>query len=707
MLTHKTAGTVKLASTLLLAAAVPEAALAGPTDGVVRAGAATIATSGVATTVNQTSDRAVIDWRSFNIAAGESVSFSQPTSQSAILNRVIGTQVSSLQGALTANGQVYLLNPNGVLIGNGATIDAASFVATTANIGNDTFMASPASLNGRYAFDQVTLASGSGTIVNGGTITAADGGLIALVAPAVRNSGTVAARLGKVTLASANIFTLDLFGDDLVRLAISDQIANALTDTSGAPVTAQVNVSGQVRADGGRVALLSVPAAAGIVDSAINLSGVARAHTAAAGKEGQILLLAAGDVKISGNVDATAAGAGLSGGTIEAFGANLRVLAPAHIDASGAGGGGLVAIGGRLTLGGTTSENATADVAVGASLAACGTVSCTDDGTGGTGKGGTVRLYSSNGTTLAGKVDVSSAEGSVAGTVEVLSNLGLTTLGPQSQIFAHTGTGREAGFAVVIGDELSIAPTVSIDMRDFAGTANITAARRLYDNDNPPERAYIRGNDPAQTFLQTTDPVLFHAYNPDAQGPVDPYTSHLPARADPNDGFEAEGYTTPVGTLRPNGGAPTTLGSASSDALVAIPVSFTAPDASNPGGGSSSPPGAPGSPGSAFGQVADANSRVTRTETAGNDEALHPATTETALDSGSLPLVVGGPGVAQIADLGRNAGVSGPAPNVFGVNFHVVAPAGGEVDAPVTDYLCKTPFAHNGCLHPPASAPAH
>ena len=82
-------------------------------------------------------------------------------------------------GMLTANGQVYLVNPNGMLIGNGATIDAASFVATTANIGNDAFMASPASVNGRYAFDQVTTASGSGTIVNGGTITAADGGLIA------------------------------------------------------------------------------------------------------------------------------------------------------------------------------------------------------------------------------------------------------------------------------------------------------------------------------------------------------------------------------------------------------------------------------------------------------------------------------------------------------------------------------------------------
>jgi hypothetical protein len=70
-----------------------------------------------------------------------------------------------------------------------------------------------------------------------------------------------------------------------------------------------------------------------------------------------------------------------------------------------------------------------------------------------------------------------------------------------------------------------------------------------------------------------------------------------------------------------------------------------------------------------------------------------------------LRLVVGGPGVAQIADLGRGGGVLGATPDVFGVNLHVVAPTGNNSDAPVSDYLCKTPFAQNGCAAPSSSAP--
>ena len=736
-----------LVSAALIAAAWMAPVRAAPTDGVVRAGTATIATNGTTTTITQTSDRAVIDWHSFNIATTERVTFAQPTTQSATLNRVTGTQMSSLQGALSANGQIYLINPNGILIGNGATVDAAAFVATTANIGTDAFMSTPVAASGRYTFDQVTTASSTGSIVNAGTITAADGGLVALVAPAVRNSGTIAARLGKITLASGNIFTLDFFGDDLVRLAVNDKIASSLTDANGARITAQVDVPGQLRADGGRIALLSVPAAAGVVDAAINLSGTVRAQTLVAGKQGEILLVAnGGDVNISGSVDATGAAPGLLGGNVRALGTHLHLLSPAHIDASGAGGGGLVAIGGRLTVGDTTTENDTTTVDYGASITACGTLSCADDGTGGSGNGGTVRLYSSNGTKLDGKVDVSSAEGSVAGTVEVLSNLGLTTLGPQSQVFARTGTGLDAGFAVIIGDELSVAPTILMDMRDFAGNANLSATHVLYDNANPPARVYIRGNDPAQTFLQTTDPVVFHAYNPDAQDPANGYVAHLPARDNPNDGFEASGYTTPVGTLRPNGGAPTTPGSVAADALVAIPVSLAPPDVPPPG--SSLPGGSPGGspipvgPGSqvpgasdpsvnnAFGQAVDTTSRVSRTDTSedrarsrltglssadGNTSADGSASAasadgrsssdDTVADSGPLPLIVGGPGVAQIADLGRNGAVSGATPDVFGVNFHVVAPAGGAGDAPVTDYLCKTPFARNACPTPASPAP--
>ncbi|HLA71482.1 MAG TPA: filamentous hemagglutinin N-terminal domain-containing protein, partial [Steroidobacteraceae bacterium] len=178
-------------------------AAGGPADGVVRGGAATIAQSGTTTTITQTTDRAVIDWRSFNIAANETVTFAQPGVASAVLNRVTGGQFSSLQGALNANGQVFLVNPNGVMIGNGATINVGSFVASTANISNTAFMRDTTAAGGKYAFDELASGAATASIVNAGTITVAEGGMVALVAPGVRNSGVITARLGTIELASA------------------------------------------------------------------------------------------------------------------------------------------------------------------------------------------------------------------------------------------------------------------------------------------------------------------------------------------------------------------------------------------------------------------------------------------------------------------------------------------------------------------------
>jgi filamentous hemagglutinin family protein len=733
----------------LAALVIATAVHAAPTAGVVRAGSATISSAGATTTINQASDRAVIDWGSFGIASGETVTFAQPGPSSATLNRVTGAQASVLEGTLNANGQVYLINPNGILISKGATIDTGSFVAATANIATTDFMLSTAAANGRYPFTQVTPASAAGTIVNAGTITAADGGLVALVAPAVRNSGIITAHLGKIELASANIFTLDLYGDDLVRLGVSDQLAQKLTDVTGTPVTSQVSVDGQLQADGGKVVLLSVPAASGVVDSAINLSGVIRAQSVGTGASGEILLSAVGgDIAVSGSLDVSGQTGVLAGGTIQAFGANVHLLPTAVVNASGAGGGGFVALGGRLTEGTTTTETATTTVDYGAQVAACGDPACTTDGSGGTGAGGTVRLYSAHGTTLDGKVNISSAQGAVAGTSEVLSDLGTTTLGTMSQIIANTGTGQQAGFAVVIGYDLSVASGVRMDMRDYAGNANGSATRRLYDQSDPTLRTYVQSNDPNLTFVQTSDPIVFHAYDPSAQDPVTGYVSKLPARNDPSNGIEASGYTTPVGTVRPDGGAPTTLTSTSADAITPIPVSLTTP--ASPGGapgqpfsGSGSPSGGTsssgtpstsggsatpsgGAPSSGAGSPSDAGSppaaiapppdpaglqgaevvaQISESANLTGRDTVQPGTSDRAplsdrvasVDAPAMPLVAGGPGVEQAAELGPAIGVPGAMADIFRVNYQILTPAGAEGDARVADYLCRTPFAGNAC----------
>ena len=113
---------------------------AAPQDGVVRAGAATISGGGAYTRIDQTTGRAVIDWRGFSIGSGEQVQFVQPSASSAILNRVTGSQVSTLLGRLDANGQVLLINPNGIVIGKGGQVNVGSFIASTSNISNHNFM---------------------------------------------------------------------------------------------------------------------------------------------------------------------------------------------------------------------------------------------------------------------------------------------------------------------------------------------------------------------------------------------------------------------------------------------------------------------------------------------------------------------------------------------------------------------------------------
>ena len=139
-----------------------------PTGGKVVAGAATISSTSTATSatmnINQTSQRAVINWQTFNVGKNATVNFNQPNSSAVTLNRVVSATPSMIQGAINANGQVILVNPNGVTFGKGAEVNAAGVVASTLNISNQDFM------NGKNIYS----GNGEGKIVNKGTITATD-----------------------------------------------------------------------------------------------------------------------------------------------------------------------------------------------------------------------------------------------------------------------------------------------------------------------------------------------------------------------------------------------------------------------------------------------------------------------------------------------------------------------------------------------------
>ena len=322
---------------------------AGPAGGTVVGGSATIQGAGTSNvTITQTSPSAIINWTTFNIGVGQTTTFNQPSSSSVVLNRVTGgLGPSEILGTLTANGRVFIINRDGILFGPGAVVNTAGFVATTHDIKNQDFMA------GRYNFNIPGRPDAS--IVNQGTITATSGGFAALVAPGVRNSGTITATLGTVALGAANGFTLDLYGDRLITLAVNDQIAASVKDVAtGKPLKSLITNDGKIRANGGRVELTAA-AARTVVDSVINTSGVIKANSI--GTRNGMIVLSAGTaatkpagaptqvVRVSGTLSAAGNKKGTKGGTIVVTGEDIKV-AGAKIDASGRAGGGKVLIGG-------------------------------------------------------------------------------------------------------------------------------------------------------------------------------------------------------------------------------------------------------------------------------------------------------------------------------------------------------------------------
>ncbi|TWA72857.1 hypothetical protein FBZ82_102458 [Azospirillum brasilense] len=389
------------------------AAYANPLEGIVTAGAATIqSTTPKSMEILQSTDKAIINWKSFSIDAGEKVTFQQPSAASVTLNRVTGNDPSKIMGSLSANGTVMLVNPNGVVIGAGAKVDVGGLVATTANISDANFMA------GKYQFDQASTKPNA-MVVNEGDITVKDSGLAALVAPHVRNSGVIRAKLGKVALGGAETFTLDFHGDGLISFDASSAVKTVAKDADGKPVAALVVNSGEIAAEGGSVTL-SARAVKGVIDNVINTDGVIKA-TSVGSANGKIVLSGgdSGKVSIGGTVDASGRGEGQTGGTVVATGAEIAVKKNARVDASGSKGGGEVAIGSKTGRSGTWSDKVT--VEAGATLSADAVKS---------GKGGSVTVLSQKSTSHAGKISArGGAEGGDGGFAEVSSHKDITLTG--------------------------------------------------------------------------------------------------------------------------------------------------------------------------------------------------------------------------------------------------------------------------------------
>ena len=294
-----------------------------PTGGSVASGKVSLPTPSFGNqTITQTSERAVINWGSFDVGADNSVHFDQPSVDSATLNRVTGTTASTIAGTITAPGSVFLINPNGVQITKSGVVTVGrGFVASSLDIADADFIAGKGTLSGK-----------GGAVRNAGTITTGSGGYVGLLGGSVDHSGLIVAPAGHVVIGAVTKATLDLNGGGFLSIALPD-VAKVSTD--------------------GSAALVSAADARSAVRNVVNLPGSVEA-TSASGQNGNVTLggtvdvsssagnagaiLALGDhLTAKGTLLARATGASGNGGAIETSG-NSVDFAGLTVDAASRGG---------------------------------------------------------------------------------------------------------------------------------------------------------------------------------------------------------------------------------------------------------------------------------------------------------------------------------------------------------------------------------
>ncbi|GEM_PF-3039057 len=286
-------------------------------------------------------DNAIADFTQLSITTDEVLNFNLPSATSSMLNRVIGSEASEFLGSIFSNGNIFIINPNGIHFGSQAVVNVQSLVASTLNLSNENFLA------GNYALARdPSLAAGF--ILNEGEMTAARDGFVALVGGAVQNTGKIIADGGSVQLVGADRVTLGIDGGNLISVEVQDPIQSEVRDLHGNVVKDLISNSGTIQANGGSV-VLSAKAAEEVFDSIINHTGIIEAKSLE--EENGRIFLTGGDegiVQVSGKLDASGKNPGEHGGTIEITGERLNLANGAKLDVSGDQGGGSILVGGDL-----------------------------------------------------------------------------------------------------------------------------------------------------------------------------------------------------------------------------------------------------------------------------------------------------------------------------------------------------------------------
>lgn len=251
-----------------------------------------ISQNGSNTVINQNTDKAIINWNSFDVNKGESVLFNQNSSSSVILNRVTNGLPTNIFGNISANGNVFILNQAGVLIGNGASINTNSFLAGAANINDNDFIA------GKYNFY-----GAHGNIINNGSIKVQDGGYAVLMGKNVTNNGLISAKLGKIYLSSGEAFRMDMSGNDLIGVAVEKGISDAY-----------ISNTGHIQAEGGTI-IMTAKNASDVIRQAVNNTGIIDASSIS--YEGGKVILGAENGQVVNNGEINVSSKSDEGGIVE------------------------------------------------------------------------------------------------------------------------------------------------------------------------------------------------------------------------------------------------------------------------------------------------------------------------------------------------------------------------------------------------------
>ncbi|EJN03236.1 YDG domain-containing protein [Herbaspirillum sp. YR522] len=367
IVSERTRGQGKRASRRLLAGmlmAAAHAAQAGPAGGQITGGSGSIGQVGNTTTITQTSQALSANWRSFNTSTQETVNFVQPSANAIAVNRILDANPTQFMGQLNANGQVYLINPNGILFGAGSQINVGALVASTLDTSDAGLGGAALNFSG----------AGRGSIVNQGDIVTGAGGYVAFIGNTVRNQGTITAPGGTVALGAGSDVTLAFAGNSLVKMQVNQNTLDNLAENGGV-----------IRADGGAV-VLTAGARDAVLASMVNNTGIIQARSVRE-VNGSIVLDAGnlGTASNGGTLDASGSNSGQTGGAVHVLGGQVALAGTSRIDVSGDAGGGTALVGGNF-LGAGPQQNAQNVTVAGGSLINADAVN--------TGNGGNVAVWS-------------------------------------------------------------------------------------------------------------------------------------------------------------------------------------------------------------------------------------------------------------------------------------------------------------------------